>query len=313
MDCVSIVTPNNMHYPITMAAIDQGFDVICEKTMTTSMDEALNLKRKLEFMNREFCLTHTYTGYPMVKEAKKLISKGKIGNIRRVVVEYPQGWLSTRKETAGQKQAGWRTDPRRAGISGAIAHLGSHCANLAEYITGLEITEVCADLHTFIAGRPLDDDGSVLLRFNNGARGVLWSSQIAAGEKNGLSIRVYGDVAGMEWRHDDAEKLILRPIDKPAKTITAEPPTFPAPKAESIWMPQKAGKGYLRALTSIYNNFFDELIPILDGEKVKTPSDYPRVSDGIRVMSFIDAVVRSSKSTEKWEELRFEDDYPDYD
>jgi len=249
----------------------------------------------------------------MVKKARKMIQNGSIGNVRRVVVEYPQGWLATRKETAGQKQAGWRTDPRRAGISGAIADLGSHCSNLAEYISGLEITEVCADLHTFIAGRPLDDDGSVLLRFNNGARGVLWASQVAAGEHNGLSIRVYGDEAGLEWRHADAEKLYIRQLDKPEKVIKADPPASPAPKAENIWMPSKAGKGYLRALTNIYNSFFDELSLQIDGEEIKKPADYPRVDDGIRVMSFVDAVVRSTKSTEKWEELRFEVDYPDFD
>lgn len=311
MDFVAITTPNNMHYPITMAAIDQGFHVICEAPMTTSMDEALNLRRKLEFMEKMFCLTHNYAGYPMVREARKWIDSGKLGPIRRVVVEFPQGWLATRQETSGQKQAGWRTDPKRSGMGGCIANLGSHCANLAEFVTGLEISEVSADLHTFIAGRQLDDDGSVLLRFNNGARGVIWASQVAAGEGNGLAIRVYGEKGGLTWCHETAETLTISRLGKRPKVLHAEPPKEKAPAAEAIWMPKTAGKGYVRSLATIYDSFYDALEQRLDG-KQNIEATYPGIEEGIRVMSFVDATVRNSKSAEKWQELLFEVDYSDF-
>jgi len=199
MDFVSIVTPNHVHYGPAKMALDNGFHVICDKPLCFNMREAKTLQKTVEKTGLIFALTHNYTGYPMVKQAKAMVKHGDLGAIRKVVVEYPQGWLSTKLEDSDQKQAAWRTDPKRSGVAGAIGDIGTHAENLAEYITGLEISELCADLSTFVDGRLLDDDGNILLRFNNGAKGVLHASQISAGEENALNIRVYGEKGGIEW------------------------------------------------------------------------------------------------------------------
>ena len=301
IDFVVIVTPNNMHYPVAMAALDAGFHVVCDKPMTFTLDEALNLERKVRQKNRLFCLTHNYTGNPMVKEARRLVRSGALGNVRRVVVEYPQGWLSTRLETSGQKQAVWRTDPKRAGATGCIGDIGSHCHNLAEYITGLTIDEICADLHTFVSGRQLDDDGSILLHFDNGARGVLWASQIALGEENALNIRVYGDKGSIEWHQQESNTLVVHWADKASERRRTGTAFVGKEAATNTRLPSGHPEGYLEAFANIYAAFTRALTDVLSGKKVNEADyDYPTVDDGIRGMKFLNAVVASAKAKEKW-------------
>jgi predicted dehydrogenase len=304
MDFVSIVTPNNMHYPVAMASLDGGFHVACDKPMTVNLDEAQNLERKIEATGRLFCLTHNYTGYPMVKEARELVAKGKLGTIRRVVVEYPQGWLAERLEASGQKQASWRTDSRFAGVSCCIGDIGSHCHNLAEYITGLRVTEVCSDLNIFVNGRTLDDDGSVLLRFDNGARGILWASQVAIGRENSLNIRVYGDKGTLEWEQEEPNTLILRWLNKPTEVRRTACPGTGKTAGNAARLPAGHPEGYLEGFANIYSAFAQAMAKAIDGKPVDDSKfDYPKVRDGIRGMFFIDAVVKSSASESKWLEV----------
>jgi predicted dehydrogenase len=301
IDFVSIVTPNNMHYPVSMAALDAGFHVVCDKPMTLSMEEAVNLEKKVRQTRRLFCVTHNYTGYPMVKEARELAARGKLGAIRRVVVEYPQGWLATRLESTGQKQAAWRTDPRRAGATCCMGDIGSHGSNLAEYITGLRIDEVCSDLATFVPGRPLDDDGSVLLRFEGGARGVLWASQIAVGEENGLNVRIYGEAGSLAWRQEEPNTLTVRWVGKPTQVFRTGTAFVGKAAAQSTRLPAGHPEGYLEGFANIYARFADAVSRSLEGKKVQDEDfDYPNVRDGVRGMAFLDAVVKSTAAAEKW-------------
>lgn len=301
MDFVAIVTPNNMHYPVAMAALDAGFHVVCDKPMTTTLDEARNLRRKIRASGRLFCLTHNYTGYPMVKEARDLVQRGALGMIRRIVVEYPQGWLSAREETAGLKQAVWRTDPRRAGASCCMGDIGTHCENLAEYITGLPLSQVCAQLTTFIKGRQLDDDGSVLCRFGDKAVGVLWASQIAMGEENALNIRVYGDKGRLEWHQQEPNSLLYQGLNKPIEIRRTGGPRTGKAAAAASRIPPGHTEGYIGAFANIYARFADALCDRLQGKgRKETSYDYPNVEDGVRGMLFLDAVVKSAKSKEKW-------------
>lgn len=304
MDFVSIVTPNNMHYPVAMASLDGGFHVACDKPMTVNLDEAQNLERKIEATGKLFCLTHNYTGYPMVKEARELVAKGKLGKIRRIVVEYPQGWLAERLEASGQKQASWRTDSRFAGVSCCIGDIGSHCHNLAEYITGLRVTEVCSDLNIFVNGRTLDDDGSVLLRFDNGARGILWASQVAIGRENSLNIRVYGDKGTLEWEQEEPNTLILRWLNKPTEVRRTACPGTGKTAGNAARLPAGHPEGYLEGFANIYSAFAQAMAKAIDGKPVDDSKfDYPKVHDGIRGMFFIDTVVKSSTSENKWLEV----------
>jgi predicted dehydrogenase len=302
MDFVCVVTPNNMHYPISMAALDAGFHVVCDKPMTVTLDEAQNLARKIKACNRLFCLTHNYVGSPMVKEARALVAAGELGAVRRVAVEYAQGWLATREETAGCKQAAWRTNPKRAGWSCCMGDIGTHAAHLAEYIVGDALSEVCSDLSTFVRGRQLDDDGSVLLRFANGARGVLWASQVAVGEENNLRIRVYGEKGSVEWAQQEGNSLIVRRLDRPMEIRRVGTPFVGSAAAAATRMPAGHPEGYLEAFANVYKEFFRALRDFEDGKKIAASDyDYPGVEDGIRVAAFIEAVVRSSRSTkDKW-------------
>ncbi len=301
MDFVSIVTPNNMHYPIAMAALDAGFHVVCEQPMTMTMDEAKNLAKKVKLTDKLFCLTHNYTGNPMVKEARSLVAKGKMGKVRRVVVEYPQGWLATRLETTGQKQAAWRTDPKRVGATCCMGDIGSHCENLAEYITGSPISELCSDLHTFVKGRLLDDDGSVLLHFKNGANGILWASQIAIGQENSLNIRVYCEKGSIEWHQEEPNTLIVHWADKATEIRRTATPFVGSEAAANTRLPAGHPEGYLEAFANIYKNFAEALTQVIEGKKIKeTDCDFPNVNDGIRGMAFLTAVVKSSRSKDKW-------------
>lgn len=301
MDFVSIVTPNHVHFPPAKMALENGFSVVCDKPLSFNTDEANELQQLVESTGLLFALTHNYTGYPMVKQARAMVRNGELGAIRKVIVAYPQGWLSTRLEATNQKQASWRTDPKRSGAAGAMGDIGTHAENLAEYITGLRITKLCADLHTFVEGRQLDDDGSVLLRFNNGARGILYATQIAAGEENALHIRVYGEKGGLEWHQMYPNDLKVRWLDKPEQLLrTGVGDLHPAAQTAAR-IPAGHPEGYLEAFANIYRNFAHCLRAKLEGQKVDPVyEDFPTVEDGVRGMQFIDRLIESSSSDQKW-------------
>jgi predicted dehydrogenase len=304
MDFVTIVTPNFAHFAPAMMALDNGFHVVIEKPITFTLDEAKQLKKKVEETGLILCLTHTYSGYPLVKNARQMVKNGELGKIRKVWVEYPQGWLSKLTEREGNAQAAWRTDPKKSGKSGAMGDIGTHAAHLAEYITGLKITELCADLNIMVEGRHLDDDGNVLLKFENGAAGVLMASQVAAGEENALKIRVYGEKGGIEWAQHEPNTLIVKWLDKPAQILRAGANYSGWLSSYAIANSRTPGghpEGYLEAFANIYKNFALTLSARIDGTKPSQENlDFPGIEDGIRGMAFIDNVVASAASKEKW-------------
>jgi predicted dehydrogenase len=301
MDLVSIVTPNHMHFAPAKMAIEHGFHVVCDKPLSFDLDQAYELQKIVHQSDRIFALTHNYTGYPMVRQARAMIKHGEFGEIRKVVVEYPQGWLSTLLESSDQKQAAWRTDPKRSGIAGAMGDIGTHAENLAEYITGLEIEELCADISTLVEGRMLDDDGSVLLRYNNGARGILFASQICAGEENNLRIRVYGEKGGLEWAQMQPNSLIVRWLDQPMQVLrTGVGDLYPEAQAAAR-IPAGHPEGYLEAFANIYKNVALCIQARLAGKNIDPIyEDFPGVDDGVRGMEFIYKVIESGKSDAKW-------------
>lgn len=304
MDFVAIVTPNHVHFGPAKMALEHGFAVVCDKPLAFDLEEATELVHLVEQTDQLFALTHNYTGYPMVKQARDMIREGKLGAIRKVVVEYPQGWLSTKIEDSDQKQASWRTDPKRSGAAGAMGDIGTHAENLAEYITGLRISELCADLTAFVPGRRLDDDGSVLLRFHGGAKGILYASQISAGEENNLRIRVYGEQGGLEWAQMHPNSLILRWLDRPMEVWrTGQPYLSPAALAHGR-IPPGHPEGYLEAFANIYRNFAHCLRAQLAGtDPDPIYQDFPSVRDGLRGMQFIERVVTSSNKGAVWVKL----------
>jgi predicted dehydrogenase len=303
MDFVSIVTPNHMHATVAIAALNAGFPVVCDKPMTVSLQEALELRDVVRRTGLPFALTHNYTGYPMVKEAREIVRSGRLGTIRKLVVEYPQGWLATSLENTGQKQASWRTDPARAGASNCMGDIGTHAENLAEYITALRIKELCADLTSFVPGRALDDDGNVLLRFENGARGVLYASQVSIDEENALAIRVYGEKGGLSWRQEEPNTLLLMWPDQPRQLLrTGGNYARLSPAAQrACRLPAGHPEGFIEAFANIYRDFAMVLAARIDGtDPASVPGDFPTVEDGVRGMAFIETVVKSSQSTDKW-------------
>ncbi len=303
MDFVTIVTPNFAHFAPAMMALDNGFHVVIEKPITFTLDEARQLKKKVEETGLTLCLTHTYSGYPLVKHAKAMVKDGALGKIRKVYVEYPQGWLSKLTEREGNAQAAWRTDPKKSGKSGCIGDIGTHAAHLAEYITGLKITELCADLNIMVEGRHLDDDGNVLLKFENGAAGVLMASQVAAGEENALKIRVYGEKGGIEWAQHEPNTLLVKWLDQPTQILRAGANYSNLSKTAlaNLRTPGGHPEGYLEAFANIYRNFALTLSAKIDGKQPQPENlDFPGVEDGIRGMAFIDNVVASAQSKEKW-------------
>jgi len=302
MDFVSIVTPNHVHFGPAALALQNGFHVICDKPMTFNLAEARKLEQLVKKTGLVFALTHIYTGYPLVKEAREMVKAGKLGKIRKIVVEYPQGWLATRIEAQGQKQASWRTDPKRSGACGCMGDIGTHAANLAEYITGLHIKELCADLTTFVPGRKLDDDGNVLLRFNNGARGVLYASQVSIGEENHITIRVYGEKGGVQWDQQEPNSLIVRWIDRPMEVLRTSVGPFTGNLASfNTRLPAGHPEGFIEAFANIYRNFALTIRCKIEGTKPKPEyMDFPTVSDGVRGMAFIDTLVESAKKGSRW-------------
>ena len=304
MDFISIVTPNHMHFGPAKMALENGFHVVCDKPLTFNMKEAKALQRLVEKTGLIFALTHNNTGYPMVKQAKSMIAKNKIGKIRKVVVEYPQGWLSTFVEGTDSKQAAWRTDPKRSGIAGAMGDIGTHAENLAEYVTGLKIKKMCADLSILVDGRKLDDDGNVLLEFDNGAKGILSASQIAAGEENNLRIRIYGEKAGLDWRQMEPNTLIVRWLDKSTEIMRTGVGNLSAEAQAHTRLPGGHPEGYLEAFANIYRNFAKCVQARLENKKPnKVYTDFPTVADGVRGMQFIQKVVATSKSKSKWTKM----------
>ncbi len=304
IDFVTIVTPNFAHFAPAMMALDHGFNVVIEKPIAFSLDEAKQLKQKVEETGLLLCLTHTYSGYPMVKQARAMVKDDVLGKIRKVWVEYPQGWLSKLSEREGNAQAAWRTDPKKSGKAGSMGDIGTHAAHLAEYITGLEITELCADLNIMVEGRALDDDGNVLLKLNNAATGVLMASQVAAGEENALKIRVYGEKGGIEWAQHEPNTLLVKWLDAPTQILRAGGnygDRLSSYATNNCRTPGGHPEGYLEAFGNIYRNFALTLSAKIDGkEPTKENIDFPTVADGIRGMAFIDSVVASSKSDKKW-------------
>ena len=303
MDFVSIVTPNNVHFPVAKAALEAGFHVMSDKPMTFDLAEAKELAALVERTGLQFGLTHNYTGYPMVKEARHMVRSGAIGAVRKVVVEYPQGWLASLIEAEGQKQASWRTDPARAGASSCIGDIGTHAENLMEYITGLKIASLCADLTTMVEGRQLEDDGNVLVRLDNGARGVLYASQISAGEENPLTIRVYGELAGLEWHQEEPNTLTVKWADRHREVRRTGVGELSDASTAHTRLPPGHPEGFVEAFGNLYRNYALALQARLAGEQPAPDLDFPTVHDGVRGMAFIAACVASSASDQKWTEL----------
>jgi len=298
---ISIVTPNHVHFGPTKMALENGFHVVLDKPMTFSLAEAKELEKVVKASGKLFCLTHTYTGYPMVKEAKQLVKAGKIGKVRKIYVEYPQGWLSTFLEGEDNKQASWRTDPGKSGIAGAMGDIGTHAFNLMEYVTGLEVTQLCADINIVVEGRKLDDDGAVLIKLNNGASAVLTATQIAAGEENNVKIRVYGETGSLEWQQWDANTLIVKPINKPWEIWRTGAGYVSSYATHNTRTPGGHPEGYLEAFANLYHNFALCVKAQIEGTQASPEAqDYPGIEEGVRGMAFIENVIESGKSDVKW-------------
>jgi len=304
IDFVAITTPNNWHFPIARDFLNAGFHVMCEKPMTINVKEAKDLVEIVKKTRRVFGLMHNYTGYPMVKLARDMAKGGDLGKIRKIVVQYPQGWLATALEKTGQMQAAWRTDPKQSGGAGCMGDIGTHAENLSEYITGLKIKEVCADLTIFVKGRKLDDDGNVLLRFNNGARGVLHASQVSIGEENNLAIWIYGEDRGLEWHQENPNYLYVKEPNGPMQVWCRGNEYVGAKSAaagRATRLPSGHPEAFFEAFGNNYRNFADTVRARLVREKPDPLAlDFPDVKDGLRGMQFIETVLASTKSKKKW-------------
>jgi predicted dehydrogenase len=301
MDFVSIVTPNHLHFEPAVLALENNFHVVLDKPMTFDLAQAKELETIAAKSGLFFCLTHTYTGYPMVKEARQQVLSGKFGKIRKVYVEYPQGWLSSFLEGSDSRQAAWRTDPSKSGIAGAMGDIGTHAFNLAEYVSGLMTTTICADINIVVEGRKLDDDGAVLLKYDNGASGVLIATQVAAGEENNVKIRVYGEKGGLEWKQEDANTLLVKWLDKPAEVWRAGTGYLSSFATHNCRTPGGHPEGYLEAFANHYRNFALCVKAKKAGETPKIEwLDFPGIQEGVRGMAFIENVIASGKTETKW-------------
>lgn len=301
IDFVSIVTPNFVHFEPAMMALEKGFHVVIEKPICFTLDEAKKMKQKVEQTGLKLLLCHTYTGYPMIKQARRMVEDGIFGKIRKIYVEYPQGWLSTFLEGANNKQASWRTDPKRSGKAGSMGDIGTHAFNMAEYVSGLKVTSICADINIIVEGRMLDDDGAAFLKFDNGASGVLMATQIAAGEENNIKIRVYGEKGGLEWKQEDANTLLVKWLDKPTEIYRAGSGYLDPFASHNCRTPAGHPEGYLEAFANLYKNFVLTVRAIINNEVPKPEwLDFTGVEEGVRGMAFIENVIASGKSDEKW-------------
>lgn len=300
-DFITIVTPNFVHFEPAMMALDKGFNVVIEKPITFTLEQAKQLKEKVDATGLTLLLCHTYNGYPMVKQAKQLLKSGALGKIRKVYVEYPQGWLSTYLEGTGQAQASWRTDPKKSGKAGSMGDIGTHAFNLAEYVTGMEVTELCANVNIVVEGRMLDDDGAAFFKFSNGATGVMMATQIAAGEENNVKIRVYGEKGGLEWKHEDSNTLLVKWLDKPTEIYRTGAGYNSSFAAHNTRVPAGHPEGFLEAFANLYRNFALTVRAKKNGEQPKEEwLDFPGVNEGIRGMAFVENMVESGQSDLKW-------------
>jgi predicted dehydrogenase len=301
IDVVAIVTPNHLHHRAARAFIDAKIHVICDKPLTSELEDALDLVAAVERTGVLFALTHNYTGYPLVRQARAMIRSGELGKVRVVQVEYPQDWLTTRLESTGQKQAEWRTDPQRSGAGGCVGDIGTHAEHLASFITGLELEQVCAQLSTFVEGRALDDDCQMLLRYAGGARGMLWASQVAPGNENNLKIRVFGEQAGLSWSQENPNQLWYSPYGKPPQLITRGGPGAGPSAAHGTRIPAGHPEGYLEGFANLYSDMAELIHARLED---RAPSSeallVPGVVDGARGMKFIAAAVESSRRGGEW-------------
>jgi predicted dehydrogenase len=304
VDIISIVTPNHLHVAPAILALEKGFDVVLEKPMAFSLAEARKLEQKQKETGRELLLCHTYTGYPMIKEARARVAAGDFGSIRKIYGEYPQGWLHSFLEGADHKQASWRTDPSRSGAAGAMGDIGTHIFNLIEYVSGLQVTQLCADIRSVVPQRKLDDDGAALLRFSNGASGTLMATQVAAGEENKICIRLYGERGGLEWHQQDPNTLLLKWPDRPSEIVRTGSSYVSDAARYNTRVPAGHPEGYLEAFANLYRNFSQVLRAKASGQQPsKAAMDYPSVAEGVRAMAFIETMIASSNATQKWIDL----------
>ena len=305
IDFVAIVTPNFLHAPVAELFLKKGFHVVCDKPMTLNLKEAKALRTTVRQTGKVFALTHNYTGYPMVKEARELVRTGKLGKILKVVAEYPQGWLLDKIEATGQKQAAWRADPKKAGASCCVGDIGTHAENLGRYITGLKIDELCADFTTFVPGRRLEDDANMLIRYQGGAKGVLHCSQISIGEENNLNIRVYGDKASLEWHQEHPNELIVKYPDKPKEIWRRGNSYLGATAKKFTRIPSGHPEGYLEAFANVYLEAFRAIEAEIEGRPQPKDLDFPTIEDGVIGMTFIEMAVKSGKAGAKWVEFPY--------
>jgi predicted dehydrogenase len=301
VDVVAIVTPNHAHHDAAKALLEAGIDVICEKPVTTSLADALDLRETVRRTGRVFGLTHNYSGYPMVRQAREMVGAGELGAIRVIQAEYPQDWLATRLEETGQKQAAWRTDPARSGPAGCLGDIGTHAHHLASFVTGLPCAEVAADLSTFVAGRRLDDNVHVMLRYEGGARGMLWASQVAPGNENNLRLRVYGEKAALDWRQEDPNYLTFTPLGQPPQLIRRGGAGARAVAAHASRIPAGHPEGYLEAFAQLYSDLAEQMNARREG-RVPDPASLlvPGIEDGVNGMRFIEGVLESSQRNAAW-------------
>jgi len=300
IEAVAIVTPNHVHAGPTYAFLKAGVHVICDKPLTVSLAEARKMKAAVEKSGLVFALTHNYTGYPLVRRMREMVQGGELGEIRLVQVEYPQGWLTTPVETTGHRGAEWRTDPARSGAGGALGDIGTHAFNLADYVTGLEVSELSADLTSFGPGRQLDDNVQVMLRYANGARGSLWASQVAAGEENELRLRVYGANGGVNWVQSDPNRMLWTPLDKSTRIVTRGGPDSGAAAERATRVPPGHPEGYLEGFATIYSEVALAIKAGRAGRKPPKAVNFPTIDDGVKGLAFIEAAVKSSKANGKW-------------
>jgi predicted dehydrogenase len=304
IDAVAIVTPNNVHYGPTKAFLDAGIHVILDKPMTATLDEAKALEKVVRKSRLVFGLTHTYTGYPMVRQAREMVAAGLLGKVRMVQVEYPQDWLTEPLEKTGNKQAVWRTDPKRTGPAGSLGDIGTHAYNMACFVTGLKCEAVCADVHTFVPGRKVDDNVHVMLRFRGGAKGMLWASQVAVGCENNIMVRVFGDKAGLEWRHEEMNYLKFTPFGQTPQRLSRSGAGSMAFAAHASRVPAGHPEGYIEGFTQLYTDLAEQIAARMERRKPDPASLLvPGIAEGMAGMRFIDAVLRSSKRNSAWVKL----------
>ena len=304
IEAVAIVTPNHMHAPVAEAFLKAGIHVICDKPVTTTSRDAKKLAALAKKHRCIFAVTHNYTGYPMVRHARQMVAEGRLGEIRVVQVEYPQDWLATPLEASGQKQADWRTDPARSGAGGCIGDIGTHAYQLADYVTGLAATELCAELSTFVKGRRLDDDAQVLLRYANGARGMLWASQVAPGHENALRLRAYGSKGGIEWQQEHPNQLRWAPLGEPVQILSRGSAGANAAAARVTRIPAGHPEGYLEGFATLYSEIAQVIRAARrGGPKADKAAHFPNLVDGLKGVQFIEAVVASSRRGGRWVRL----------